>query len=330
MKKPLEKAPALRPSILKLGLCLTVLAIAGLVTCVRSRIEKVVEDNRPVPVQPDARENKSDSTSAPIGGDGTAEIASWNVSWLSDKDNSGLSPRTERDYKAIAGIIEQIRAEICCLQEIKNPEALARITRYLPEYFLSETRDTGTQDPAILWDSRVAEISDVRLLTELDSDGYDSAETPENFSMVRHPLAARFTLGDFDGTVVVVHLRYPRDARSRSFHREEIRRIQEWILRFSTTSGNDPDVLVMGDWNVEPRKISDWRGLKLHAPKTPTLLSGNGVYDYGLGSSDTDEEILQDRTETPGLFRDVFEQFKVSDHKPMRIFVNTRSGTRDR
>ncbi len=55
------------------------------------------------------------------------KIASWNIEWLHQSNNSGVVPRKPADYKAIKKYVRILNADVIALQEVDGFEAAKRI-----------------------------------------------------------------------------------------------------------------------------------------------------------------------------------------------------------
>ncbi|MGP1276357.1 MAG: endonuclease/exonuclease/phosphatase family protein [Caulobacterales bacterium] len=120
----------------------------------------------------------------------TLRIAAWNVEHLTAVDGTGCAARTAADYQRMAGVIEQVDADIWLLQEVENEQALARVFDPASWIFYVETRPAGvpgdyppcrgrddgtrlTMQATAIAVRREVEHSPLPQFSELDVDGAD-------------------------------------------------------------------------------------------------------------------------------------------------------------
>jgi endonuclease/exonuclease/phosphatase family metal-dependent hydrolase len=169
---------------------------------------------------------------------------------------------------------------------------------------------------------------------------------------VHPPQVARFEVGDFDFTLLTVHLTFEDGNTSESAR--ELRSILDYLDAYFALPDHDPDVIVCGDFNI-PSKLSGQTGsggitldqildsdprfqtgerrfvATVHQPTSRSSAPSGGAprnnYDHCVLSADTLEEFVQARrvdtsviTELP----DDPEERLTSDHFPIVAFFRTR------
>lgn len=170
--------------------------------------------------------------------DSTATIATWNIK-RTDIDSSG--PRVE----AIARAIQLLDAEIIVLQEVEPHLRLDLITDRLDEigsHYNAAMPTIGQHKLgiAILWKDGVT-VTDAELIPESDLGDHQE---------YRKALSAKFKIGNFDGSIIGVHLKSGRSPSSRDDRTLQADVIAEFIE--TATAGNEKDIIVLGDYNMIP------------------------------------------------------------------------------
>lgn len=170
--------------------------------------------------------------------DSTATIAAWNIK-RTDVDNSG--PRVE----AIARAIQLLDAEVIVLLEVEPHSRLNLITTRLDtigSHYNAAMPTAGQNELgiAILWKDGVT-VTDVALIPHSDLDSVQD---------YRKALAAKFKIGNFDGSIIGVHLKSGRSDSNRNDRTQQAEVIADFVE--NATSGNEKDVIVLGDYNMIP------------------------------------------------------------------------------
>ncbi|MEK6706553.1 MAG: endonuclease/exonuclease/phosphatase family protein [Bdellovibrionota bacterium] len=261
------------------------------------------------------------TTTLPVG---SSRIATMNMRWLNDQLNTGIVPRTAADYGAIANVLVNIDAAIIGIQEVENVSAVQNLiinSHLIGKPYSVITNGEGAQEIGVFWNTAFATVS--------------SMSTPAGFSgFTRTPLFVAYRVGDFDGTLVVIHLKAGTDSVSKSRRAAEMGALQSWALSYLANTANDPDLLILGDFNFNPRsgEINISSQLSLYAPTPATLVSGSNTVDLVIASPDTIEEVLPNSTSVgnTGVFYQLYNSYAVSDHWPVKIEINGATGTRDK
>lgn len=166
-----------------------------------------------------------------------AIIAGWNILGVEKIPQ----PRIER----IAEAIRTINPDLIVLSEVNDNEVPSKIVSELGvEYraiILPQKADV-VQNIAFVFKNSVA-VTEAKLLS-----GTDLPDEKRS----RKALAANVRIGNFDFIVIGVHLKSSRECVNREMRSRQAVSIREFIAR--ATSGNEKDVLVIGDYNMIPRK----------------------------------------------------------------------------
>ncbi len=168
----------------------------------------------------------------------TAVIAGWNI--------LGVDPIPDSRITTIAETIRRINPDLIVLSEVNTNDVPGKIVQrlgagYQPPIILPQ-KDTVVQNIALIFKTGVT-VTGAQLL-----DGTDLAEEPRS----RKALAANVRIGNFDFIVIGVHLKSSRDASSRRKRTRQCQAIASFISQ--ATAGGEKDVLVIGDYNMIPRK----------------------------------------------------------------------------
>jgi endonuclease/exonuclease/phosphatase family metal-dependent hydrolase len=169
----------------------------------------------------------------------TVRIASWNLRQFNVRDAT--------DFGLIARIIRDNDFDVVALQEVRGDgEAVDRLVDELnglmgigPWRAIVSNRTGNHQRFAFVYDADA-----VRYLGE-------SGFLPSDLRISRRPYAAQFRSGNFDFSLVTVHLLYG-DAPER---RREARRLASRVNGVVLPAGTgERDVIVLGDFNTTRRR----------------------------------------------------------------------------
>jgi uncharacterized protein (TIGR03437 family) len=169
---------------------------------------------------------------------------------------------------------------------------------------------------------------------------------------VHPPQAAHFTVGDFDFTLITVHLTFADGNTGESAR--EMRVILDYLDEYFQQPGHDPDVIICGDFNI-PSLLSGQSGsagimldsimdgdarfqtgerrlvVTVHEPTSRTSVGNGGAphnnYDHFVLSADALEEFIQARRVAPEILTDHPDDPEVrltSDHFPIVAFFRTQ------
>lgn len=199
----------------------------------------------------------------------TVRLATWNLRHFSDRPST--------DLRAIAKIITSSNFDLVAIQEVKKDGiGVDRLLNVLgsPWRATSLSPMTGNSE-------RFVFIYNGDHLQEIESARF--INSPDNRVFDRIPYQAAFRAGQFDFTVITVHLSYTDTARRR--------REAEALARFAhdlAAVSSEKDVIVLGDFNEQGRgnieffEDNGWQSLNDDA----TNLSSSETYDVLLINPD--------------------------------------------
>ena len=232
-------------------------------------------------------------------------VATWNI--------RGYPERRDEDTAWFHEQLRKLQADVLCVQEIANEQRLATLLESGAPYSQSVFADSGSgQDNAIL---AVAGVG----LADLEVAGGFQCPAQAAFATYR----------GLDAVVVTVHLAWePASARLKEM------RLLEPLVREMLQI--DPDVMVVGDFNLEPNEASalaERLGMSVlfavNQTAVGTLHSGSS-YDYFLLSPDLAEEEALGATVVVFEDTDLEIARRVSDHMPLLAYFSCGERFRDR
>jgi len=240
-------------------------------------------------------------------------VATWNLRQFSE--------RRSVDLRAVAEVIRASSFDVLAVQEVKRRgEAVDALLNELgPPWRATSISDvTGNHERFVFLynGDHVQELGDAHFVESSQSSVFD-----------RWPYQASFRAGQFDFTLVTVHLSFEDRARRR---RETDALVD--VARELAASSAEKDVIVLGDFNAEkPDALSafaraGWASLN----HDPTNLGSSEVYDTVL----IDPAPTREWNGAAGAvsFDDILPQYRddrtarehVSDHRPAYAdFVTT-------
>ncbi len=233
-------------------------------------------------------------------------IATWNIRFLSD------GSRDDHELAGIANIIE--RYDFVAIQEARDTVVLDRLQTRLPGYGYLSSKPVGesvTEIYAFFYKTNLFAVLGTPYLYNDRADEF-----------IREPFIASFRAGDFDFTLINIHVLYGTLAERRA----EIRLLDDVISIADEHNGNENDVILLGDFNVD-RDDEAWQ-ISTHSAivpaTTPTTIAGTSSYDnFWINTGATteydapvevyrfDELLYGDDDDTASL--------EVSDHRPVVV-----------
>ena len=241
-------------------------------------------------------------------------LATWNIRELSDGSRDG------EELSQVARIIQLY--DFVAIQELNDTEVLERLQTRLPHYSYVTSERVGrspqsSERYAFLYRSdRVTVVAPPQVYPD------------QNDWFIREPFVGHFRAGEFDFTVVTVHIFYGDGPSER---RPEIARLDDVIRWADEINGDEADVLLVGDFNMDVAdsawEMAPWVGLV--APVTPTTISDRSSYDNIWYNPAVTTELL---IETYHVFRfdeeiyandDRLAGCAVSDHRPVSVRFST-------
>jgi endonuclease/exonuclease/phosphatase family metal-dependent hydrolase len=178
-------------------------------------------------------------------------IATFNIEWLGDgKDDR--NPRNEYDYKRIAEILIDLKADVIGLQEVENNLALEKIIKFMPGYKYIVGETGYIQNPAFLYRDTIL----VKFV-----QNYKPLAVKAN--RTRPGLLVYVKKGNFDFYLMNVHFKSTSRADSTEELKLEsyaLRRKQAEVLRNWSDSllnySIEKDIIIIGDFNDNPLRPS--------------------------------------------------------------------------
>jgi predicted extracellular nuclease len=189
------------------------------------------------------------STSSTIPPENVVTIATFNMEWLGDGSADDIKPRSEKELKNIARVIEMCNADIIGVEEVKNVTALNRVLKYLPGYSIQLGTRGRMQNVGVIYRNTInvnspMEYMPVAVRGERNRPGF----------------VVHCKKGNFDWTMMVLHLKSTSRADSTPELREESFRnraeqamvVSKWAD--SVISSGEKDVIIIGDLNDYPKR----------------------------------------------------------------------------
>ena len=177
-------------------------------------------------------------------------IISWNVQAF----GGNIQPEREAAFDEILGqmLSETRTARILSFQEIANGTGAAKIAGTLPgggeRWSGSFTNTDSAMDNGFFTERQVGKDCERPLFAAQDEGGRWRRDREK---MMHPPHAAHMRVGDFDFTLVSVHLTF--GGADRSGTARELGTLLDWVAQYLAKPGADPDVIITGDFNMPTR-----------------------------------------------------------------------------
>ena len=335
---------------------LTCIGILGLPVLGQAVItEQRLNDLRQIAQPPPLPELPSDRTTLPQDWLG---VVSWNVQ-VGGASTSASALRAPMVRSAIEGLFGG-SFQILAAQEISGPANAAALMGMLPggaENWVNLFADTSDSLDNGFWLRNAVKPSAFSTLfvhSAVDSSG---RRLVDDSRTTHPPVVVNVALGDFDFTLIVVHLTFA-DGETQESARE-LREVLTYLDSYFNQPGHDPDVVICGDFNI-PTRLSGQIGngglsldpifeddprfrignrrlvATVHEPTSrgPAVQGGlpRNSYDHFIFSVDALEELVQARRVDPEILTahpDDPEFRLTSDHFPIVALFRT-SGERVR
>lgn len=229
------------------------------------------------------------------------KIASFNIRFFS------IENRDTEDFEYIAKILSKF--DVIAIQELEDVEALERTMQFMRGYSYKVSDKVGRERYAFVYNKRVRPLEEGRI--------YGSGG-----KFIRDPYYATFRAGNFDFTLITVHILYGESEEARRPEVRELAKVYEYI------QGKDPsenDIILLGDFNLPPtdEAFMDLKSIPsmIHLVKSPekTTISDKSLLDniwfqrkyvreysgrYGVYEFDRN-------------FRSKRQARRISDHRPV-------------
>ena len=273
--------------------------------------------------------------------DETLNIATWNIREF------GKKARSEAAIHYLAEILGQF--DLIGVVELRdNLQDLGRVLKILGPYWRAVYSDM-IPDPggnrervAYLYDKRAVVFNGLAAEANEPRQKKGFEYLPAT-SFWRAPYLASFRAGNFDFVALTTHIRWGDGAEAR---REELGRLADWIeAKRLEKTGEDKDLIVMGDFNIPSRTDALFKAITKHGLQIPKALLGvahgsnlekDKRYDQILHSPQYPENLTNaggvldffiDETHIQELFpgkmtKEAFT-YQMSDHLPLWMQINT-------
>jgi endonuclease/exonuclease/phosphatase family metal-dependent hydrolase len=254
------------------------------------------------------------------------KIATWNIRDLS------TNSRNDFELLQISYILQKY--DFIALQEVNDHEVIFRLVYWLKvldnsyDTLFSPPSGTGSEKEHYTFLYRKKSIKRLGSWKLAEGD------------FARPPFLASFKAGNFDFTVISIHVCFGCNGLGEEGRRLEIQRLT--LLYSNLLNGQEKDILLMGDFNLEPndkaflnlRTIGDTQPIltcetdeectQLTTTRETNLFDNiwfdrvhvheyaneNGIFDF-------DEELFEDPSGDSSDYRERYARFAVSDHRPI-------------
>lgn len=222
-RRPKPKSSRLTDALLLLAL----IGAIGLAFAPRADIERFLEERTP----------SAPTVSAPAAAGGDLRVCSFNIRVFSNKSRDD----NELDY--ITNLLEA--CDITAIQELRDEDVLRRTVAMLERrgypaaYDISAPVGRGVKERyAFLYRAdKVAQTAPGRLYPD------------ERDEFIREPYFASFRSGEFDFTLLTIHLLY---GKSKNDRRPELERLAQVYDYAQAADPGEQDIILLGDFNFAP------------------------------------------------------------------------------
>ena len=282
---------------------------------------------------------------------GLLGLLSWNVQ-VGALSTSAGAPRPARVQRALHRLFAG-SCQVLAVQEVSGPANARLLSDLLPtpsDWNSMFFDSTSAQDNGLWARSSVAPSAFTQIFVA-GSLNQDGRTIPDSSKTTHPPIVAHLTVGNFDFTVVNVHLTYASGDTGESAR--ELSRVLDYLDHYFDQPGHDPDVIILGDFNI-PSRLSGQTGRNgivlesildsdprfqvgerrlvatVHEPTSRSSAEGGGLprnnYDHFILSADVLEEFVQARRVQPEVLTADDEDPELrltSDHFPVIAFFRT-------
>ncbi len=248
----------------------------------------------------------------------TIIIASFNIRIYSNNS------RDDEELNYIADVLQKY--DLIAIQELRDEEVLQRTVDILKArgkeygYEISEPVGRGVKERyAFLYrKDKINTISQGKIYPE------------QNDEFIREPFYATFKAGNFDFTLVTIHVLY---GSSKTDRRPEIRELAKVYNKVQDEDPTEQDIIIMGDFNFSPddKGFDNLKTINtmtfLIEPPNKTTVTDTSLYDNFWFQN----EYLTEYNQNSGI--DMFDEtmfnnddtkakLAVSDHRPIWAMFN--------
>jgi len=173
------------------------------------------------------------------------KLATWNIRILSN------GSRDDTELAEIADILK--RYDLIAIQEARDTIVLDRLKTILPEYNYIASSPVGrTVKEIYAYFYKPSVISTI-------GTAYTFPDPNDLF--IREPYIACFRAGNFDFTLITIHVLY---GDSETERREEIKLLDDVLLNVDQNNDDEEDIILLGDFNFNSTD-SGWQ-ITTHDP----------------------------------------------------------------
>jgi endonuclease/exonuclease/phosphatase family metal-dependent hydrolase len=256
----------------------------------------------------------------------TITIATWNI--------RDLSTHSRNDFELLQISYILQKYDFIAIQEVNDQEVIHRLVHWLKVLdnsygsLISPPSGTGSEKEQYSFLYRKKSIKCL-----------GSSKLAEG-NFARPPFMASFKAGDFDFTVISIHICFGCNGLGKVGRRLEIQRLTS--VYSNLLHGQEKDILLMGDFNLDPNDDA-FLTLKTIGSTQPILtcepheacsqlsttretnlfdnmwFDRQHVNEYANehGIFDFDEELFEDPSGDSSDYRERYARFAVSDHRPV-------------
>ncbi len=212
------------------------------------------------------------------------QIGTWNLEFLGadPKYRRDTPPRSDEDYQQIGAYVKELGVAALAVQEICGSAPLEKVAAAAGPTWRAVLGTSGQwtdgktqQGVGFLYDEARLELLHCEELLDFPAelDGVNVFHRKPVTACFRH----RATGADF--RAVVVHLKAGRKDRDLQKRRAEAGKLREWIGALQRRRGEDPDIVLLGDFNStygdDPERLLEQGGALQyleHEEARPTIL----------------------------------------------------------
>ena len=164
-------------------------------------------------------------------------IATWNLRQFSERDSI--------DFDAIADVIRDNDFDLVAIQEVRGDGGAV-------DLLAGELNGFASRRWQVVMSERTGNYERFAFLYDSDTVEHlgDSGFLPARIDLDRRPFAAQFKSGNFDFTLVTIHLRYDDVQRRRREADDLAKAVTGSII---PAGSGERDVIVLGDFNTTRR-----------------------------------------------------------------------------
>lgn len=285
--------------------------------------------------------------------DGLLALVSWNI----QVGGTSTTPGAERPAMVQSALARMFDGtyQLLAAQEIPNSASAQLLRNLLPggqsRWLEAFTDTTDAQDNGLWFTNQLSAVGARVLFTTMETDA-NGRRVTDPTRAIHPPATAHLAIGDFDFTLMSVHLTFADGDTAESAR--ELKTVLDYLDEYFRDPMHDPDVIVCGDYNI-PSQLSGQTGsggitvesvvgadprfqvgerrfvAVVHDPtsRNSAARGGDAVnnYDHCLLSADSLEEFeAASRVDPAVLTNDPLdpEVRLTSDHFPVANFFRTR------